>query len=245
MLKINALYHDDCLNAMQYIDDKSIDMILCDLPYGTTGCRWDIIIPFIPLWEQYNRIIKNDRTICLFSGQPFTTKLISSNFYNFKYELVWEKEQGVNFQLCNKQPLKNHENILIFYNKRHVYFPQNLIECNRIKSNSKKSGDLKRLNNNYLLNKTYIQKYSNYPKSVLNFCHERGLHPTQKPVPLLEYLIKTYTNENDLVLDNCMGSGSTIIAALNTKRNFIGIEKDEKIFNLACNRVENYAMPIL
>jgi site-specific DNA-methyltransferase (adenine-specific) len=212
-------------------------MILCDLPYGTTACKWDNIIPFEPLWEQYKRIIKPNGAIVLTASQPFTSALVMSNPDMFKYEWIWEKEQGVNFQLCKYQPLKIHESILVFSKGTHNYFPQGLVEINKKKSNKFKGGNLGHQDSEKLRSE-YYQKFSNYPKSILKYNRERGLHPTQKPVALLEYLIKTYSNENDVVLDNTCGSGSTGVAAVNTNRRFIGIEKDDNYFNIACDRIE-------
>jgi site-specific DNA-methyltransferase (adenine-specific) len=235
------LIHGDCLEEMKDIKDKSIDMILCDLPYGTTACKWDVIIPFEPLWEQYNRIIKDNGAIALFSDNPFTSKLINSNSNMFKYEWIWEKEQGKNFQLVKKQPLKKTENICVFYIKQPTYNPQGLVKLDKpiIKSNKGKGGRLCHLSSENK-RETYEQWYTNYPSNVLKFNADRGLHPTQKPVALLEYLIKTYTNEGETVLDNCFGSGSTAIACINTNRKFVGIEKDDNYFEIAYNRINGY-----
>ena len=228
----------DCLERMKEIEDKSIDMILCDLPYGTTAtCKWDAIIPFEPLWNQYKRIIKPNGAIVLTASQPFTSALVMSNPDMFKYEWIWEKEQGVNFQLCKYKPLKIHESILVFSKGTHNYFPQGLVEINKKKSNKFKGGNLGHQESEKLRSE-YYQKFSNYPKSILKYNRERGLHPTQKPVALLEYLIKTYTNEGEIVLDNTMGSGSTGVACVNTNRKFIGIEMDENYFNIACDRID-------
>jgi site-specific DNA-methyltransferase (adenine-specific) len=206
------LIHGDCLEKMKDIADGSVDMVLCDLPYGTTACKWDIIIPFEPLWEQYERVIKDNGAIVLTASQPFTSALVMSNPDMFKYEWIWEKEQGVNFQLCKYQPLKIHESILVFSKGTHNYFPQGLVEINKKKSNKFKGG---------------------------NLGHQDSEKLRSKPVALLEYLIKTYSNENDVVLDNTCGSGSTGVAAVNTNRRFIGIEKDENYFNIACDRIED------
>ena len=229
------LHHDDCLNALKNIPDGSVDMILCDLPYGTTACKWDSIIPFEPLWEQYNRIIKDNGAIVLFGSEPFSTKLRNSNLKMFKYDWIWEKEQGANFMLCKYQPYKVHEIISVFSKNKHRYFPQ-MTEGKPYVSGKGTSGDITR-------NVRKIQTKNNgtrYPRSIQRFNKDKtrgSLHPTQKPVALLEYLIKTYTNENDVVLDNCMGSGSTGVACVNTNRNFIGIEIDENYFNIAEKRI--------
>jgi len=226
------LLHGDCLELMKDIPDKSIDMILCDLPYGTTACKWDTIIPFEPLWEQYERIVKDNGAIVLNSSQPFTTKLIASNMNKFRYTWVWEKEQGVNFLQAKKQPLKSHEDVCVFYGRQPKYNP--IFEQGKpYKSGKGTSGDV---TNNVAKVQT-INEGKRYPKTVLRFKRETGLHPTQKPVALLEYLIKTYTNEGETVLDNCMGSGTTGVACVNTNRNFIGIELDDKYFEIAKRRI--------
>ena len=242
------LLNGDCLELMKGIPNKSIDMILCDLPYGgTTGCKWDSVIPFEPLWEQYNRIIKDNGAIVLFGGQPFTSRLICSNLEMFRYRWIWEKEQGGNFQLAKLQPLNTAEDICVFSKGKTangaknnmVYYPIMEKREKPTKSGGKPStSDILHKNSMVALKKTYTESY---PKSVLRYNKEhssRRLHPTQKPVDLLEYLIKTYTREGELIMDNCMGSGSTGVAALNTNRNFIGIELDESIFEVAKNRIE-------
>lgn len=229
------LYNGDCLEIMKQIPDKSIDMILCDLPYGTTACKWDVVIPFEPLWEQYNRIIKDNGAIVLFGSQPFTTQLNSSNIELFRYEYIWIKNNSTGFQLANKRPLKRHEIISVFYKKQPTYNPQGLIPYGKVNKRGKCG------NGGHLANEVneYIQKFTNYPTQILKFGYDKEkFHPTQKPVALLEYLIKTYTNENDTVLDNCMGSGSTGVACLNTNRNFIGIELDKDFFEIAKKRIE-------
>jgi site-specific DNA-methyltransferase (adenine-specific) len=183
MLDINNLYQGDCLEIMKKIDNKSIDMILCDLPYGTTACKWDTIISFEFLWQQYKRIIKDRGAIVLTSSQPFTSKLVMSNINMFKYEWVWEKEQGVNFQLCKYQPLKLHENVVVFCKKSPIYNPQNLVNVEIKKSNKFKGGNLGHQSSEKLRG-GYIQKFSNYPKSIKKFITNKGLHPAQKPVAL-------------------------------------------------------------
>lgn len=234
----------DCLIEMQKIPDKSIDMILCDLPYGTTACKWDTIIPFEPLWEQYKRIIKDNGAIVLTASQPFTSALVMSNVKMFKYEWIWEKAVGSNFAVAKYQPLKEHENILVFSKNKTIYNP--------IKEERKGSGKA-RLKNGYKSNGTVTEitgMTSNrkgkvydelkYPSSVQYFNNReknRGLHPTQKPVALFEYLIKTYTNEGDLVLDNCAGSGTTGVACKNLNRNFILIEKEQAYIDIINKRL--------
>ncbi len=223
----------DCLELMKDIPDKSIDMILCDLPYGTTACKWDSIIPFEPLWGQYERIIKDNGAIVLTASQPFTTVLINSNIKRFRYSWIWEKEQGVNFLMAKKQPLKVHEDICVFSKKQPVYNPQ-MTEGKPYISGKGDSGEVTgRVKK--------VQTKNNgtrYPRSVIQFKRETGLHPTQKPVELFEYLIKTYTNEGETVLDNCMGSGTTAIACINTNRNFIGFELDKHYYDIAKERIQ-------
>ena len=319
----------DCLELMKDIPDKSIDMILCDLPYGTTACKWDVIIPFDKLWEQYNRIIKDNGNIVLFSNQPFTTKLINSNINNFKYNWVWEKQRGTGFQYAKTQPMRATEDVCVFTRTTNETIGNNEIfdELKKYFLEEKEKANLgykqvKELLNNNMgshyftkgiqwcipTEKDYIklqttgffkkdykdikkeyeklknsintskviyypqmiklekpQKYKmasscntigkienkkeyyyvneKYPTNILKFNKQsKPIHPTQKPVALLEYLIKTYTNEGEIVLDNCMGSGSTGVACINTNRNFIGIELDEKYFKIAKERIEKISL---
>jgi len=237
VLEINKIYNMDCLEGMKQIPDKSIDMILCDLPYGTTACKWDTIIPFDNLWEQYNRIIKNNGAIVLTSDEPFTSQLIHSNIKNFRYRWIWEKPYTTGFMNANKMPLKNIEDILVFYKKIPTYHPQGVISINK-EQNRKKDKETTIYNDMGLKEGKYIQKFTNYPKQIIKTSKkESGLHPTQKPLELFEYLIKTYTNENDVVLDNCMGSGTTAISCINTNRQYIGFELDEKYYNIALDRI--------
>ena len=235
------LYKGDCLKIMKDIPDKSVDMILCDLPYGTTSCKWDSIIPLDKLWEQYNRIIKDNGAILLFAQTPFDKVLGFSNLKMLRYEWIWEKEQGTGNLNANKMPLKKHENILVFYKKLPKYNPQ-FIE-------GKPYMITRQYNDNEIFGKTgtrdgYVTKNEGkrYPVSVLRYNRElkNRFHPTQKPINLLEYLIKTYTDEGETVIDNTMGSGSTGVACLKTNRNFIGIEKDDKYFDVAYNRINEY-----
>ena len=227
---IDQIICGDCLEVMKEIPNKSIDMILCDLPYGTTACKWDTIIPFEPLWKQYKRIIKDKGVIVLTASQPFTSLLITSNLKMFKYEWIWEKEQGVNFLLSKKVPLKVHENILVFGGN--IYFPQ-MEKGKPYLSGKGNSGDVTK---NVIKIQTKNEG-TRYPRSVIKINREVGLHPTQKPVALFEYLIKTYTNEGDLVLDNCIGSGTTAVACLQTNRHFIGIELSPEYCEIARNRI--------
>lgn len=282
------LMRGDCLKLMKDIPDKSIDMILCDLPYGTTACKWDSIIPFndyiiiegkklnldelllysfkknqsykdavdffhknkkLGLWSHYNRIIKSEGAIILFGSEPFSTALRNSNMEMYKYDWIWQKNTVDGFFNSKCRPLKTIENISVFSKKQAsakgdnmVYYPQGLIQIDKKVINKRKNdGDGHNYHRNSLDNKEYIQKYTNYPTEILTFDRDvPKSHPTQKPVALLEYLIKTYTNDNETVLDNCMGSGSTGVACVNTNRNFIGMELDEKYFNIAKERIESY-----
>ena len=304
------LYNGDCLEIMKQIENKSIDFICCDLPYGTTACSWDIIIPFDKLWEQYKRIIKDKGVIVLFGSEPFSSLLRTSNLEWYKYDLIWEKNNAGNFQLVNYQPLKIHETISVFYNETpNMEFANIMVEnmkrlnlkqidisklelsrtggmtgwvtnkingsqlpteqqwnkiCNLfgienkyneilstvkkitynlelddtelILSNKGKAGTLGHLSSENK-RETYIQDKTGYPKSILRYNRENGLHPTQKPLDLIKFLVKTYSNENEVVLDNCVGSNTTGLACKELKRKFIGIEKEVKYYDLAVTRV--------
>lgn len=238
------LFMGDCLEVMKYIPDGSIDMILCDLPYGTTACIWDVVIPFDRLWEQYKRLIKDNGAILLFGSQPFTSDVTRSNLEWFKYELIWEKTLASNFMLTKKQPQKKHENILVFYNRQPIYNPQ-MGEGKPYTDKARKRtvgvhGDA------VTIKKPIENTGTRYPSSVIKFSNGNngGVHPTQKPVQLCEWLVKTYTNEGGMVLDNCMGSGTTGVACANTCRRFVGIEKEPKYFDIASLRVsEAYNKP--
>ena len=233
------LLHGDCLEIMKDIPNGSVDMILCDLPYGTTRNKWDSIIPLNKLWKEYKRIIKNNGAIVLFSAEPFTTHLIASNIQWFRYDLIWIKNQGSDFLNANRKPLRAHENICVFYNKQPTYNAQKTLgKPYKAKSGKSTSSNFGKFNGNH---HTENKEGKRFPLTTLNFAieHNRNKkHPTQKPVDLLEYLIKTYTNEGETVLDNCIGSGSTGVACINTGRKFIGIELDENYFNIAKNRIE-------
>jgi site-specific DNA-methyltransferase (adenine-specific)/modification methylase len=245
MLELNKIYLGDCLEVMKDINDKSIDMILCDLPYGTTACKWDIIIPFEPLWEQYKRIIKDNGVVVLTASQPFTSLLIMSNLKLYRYNLVWEKSKASNFLHARKQPLLAHEDICIFYKKQPTYNPQ--MTNGKPYSGEKRAGKLGSFSESNALgvpNPLFRRGSSDgkrFPRSVIYFktaeSEGKQFHPTQKPVALGEYLIKTYTNEGDAVLDNCCGSASFCLAAKNLNRQFIGIEKDKDYYEIACKRV--------
>lgn len=245
ILEINKIYNEDCIGekGMCLIPDKSIDMILCDLPYGTTACKWDTVIPFEPLWEQYERIIKDNGVIALTGSQPFTSILNNSNLKLFRYELIWEKNKPSNFMLANKQPMKYHENISIFYNKQPVYNKQKIERSESGKQRTKYKTSRTESEHYYLPKKEidYDPDLKN-PSSIIKINCEyqnTNLHPTQKPVALFEWLIKTYTNEDEVVLDNCMGSGTTAVACINTNRNYIGFELDEKYCQITNQRIQN------
>jgi len=224
---------------MNDIPSGSIDMILCDLPYGTTDCKWDSIIPFEPLWQQYKRVAKENGAIVLFSAQPFTTKLIQSNLQNFKYCWYWKKNNVTGAVFCKYQPMRCIEDICVFYRKMPTYNPQGIKRLEKIKVNQPQWNGIYGKKKN-----PSIQTHTGYPKHLLEFDneavnHKNRFHPTQKPVALLEYLVKTYTNKGDTVLDNCMGSGSTGVACVNTGRKFVGMEKDDRYFEIAEQRVNN------
>lgn len=238
------LKNGDCLELMKEIPNNSIDMILCDLPYGTTSCKWDVIIPFDLLWEQYKRIIKENGAIALFSKQPFTSFLIQSNLKWWRYELIWEKEKGTDFGNSNRKPLNAHESIQLFYKKQPTYNkqmrPGEPYVINR-KKNNNNDKDLNFKSDNRGL---YVNKGERTPISVIKISRDNitkgsSFHPTQKPIKLCEWLIKSYTNEGDIVLDNCMGSGSTGIACVNTNRKFIGYELNKEYFEIAKKRIED------
>lgn len=237
-IKPISLKQGDCLELMQEIPESTIDMILCDLPYGTTQCKWDSIIPINELWQHYNRVIKHNGAVVLFSVQPFTTKLIHSNLKQFRYCWYWKKNNKTGGQFAKVQPMRCVEDICVFYKKKPTYNPQGLVKLQKPIINKKVKTDIYNWRGG-----NSIQQYKNYPANLLEFKNEahgnkKRLHPTQKPVALLEYLIKTYTNEGETVLDNCMGSGSTGEACINTNRKFYGIEKDAYYFDVATKRIE-------
>lgn len=268
------LYLGNCLVEMKKIADGSVDLILCDLPYGTTDRKgienkgdnrvlsWDTVIPLDQLWEQYRRVLKSTGAVVLTADQPFTSQLVISNLEWFKYEWIWKKKKTTGFLHANARPMKETEDILIFSplgasgcskkaNKNMTYNPQGLIEKNVKKKNSaKRLGKFLHQpehmgSGNKLLHETeYEQKYTNYPSEIIEFGLDKGsVHPTQKPVALMEYLIRTYSNEGETILDNCMGSGTTGVACMNTNRNFIGIEMDENYYKVAEERIKN-AVPL-
>ena len=249
------LYNGDCLEIMKSIPDHSVDMVLCDLPYGTVACAWDCVIPFDKLWEQYNRIIKKNSVVCLFGSEPFSTYMRMSNIKNFKYDWIWAKSKSAGFVHAKNMPLKKHEIISVFSNapmghasllgdNRMRYYPQGLVEIHREHHNAlNKFGGV--MGKRPSQKDDFVSEYGNYPTSILEYGNDRKIggggdekpHPTQKPVALCEYLIKTYTQKGDVVLDNCMGSGTTGVACVNTERDFIGIELDEGYFATAQARI--------
>ena len=237
-IELNKIYNEDCLEGMKRIPDKSIDMILCDLPYVTTRNKWDCVINLNTLWQQYERITKDNSARVVFAQTPFDKVLGASNLKLLKYEWIWEKESGTGFLNAKKMPLKNHENILVFYKKTPTYNPQftsgKPYKCKQGSGSDNWNYD--KTQGGY----TTLNEGKRYPKSVFKYNREKGLHPTQKPVALLEYLIRTYTNEGETVLDNCMGSGTTAVACINTNRNFIGFELDENYYNIATDRINNH-----
>ena len=235
MIELDKIYNEDCLEGMKRIPDCSVDAIICDLPYGTTRNAWDSVIPLDKLWEQYNRISKQNAAICLFAQTPFDKILGCSNLEWLKYEWIWVKENGTGFLNAKKMPLKNHENILVFYRDLPKYNPQMRQGFEPYKC---KTGNKGTNYGNY--EKVVTISYGErYPLSVLNYDRDSdSFHPTQKPVDLLRYLIRTYSNEGDTILDNCMGSGTTAVACIREKRHFIGFELNKEYFDKACKRID-------
>lgn len=232
-MRLNYIDNIDCLEGMKDIPDGSVDMVLCDLPYGTTRNKWDTLIPFEKLWKAYDRVCKPTAAIVLFGSQPFTTELNHSNMKMFRYEWVWIKNNSTGFQLANKRPLKKHELISVFYRRQPTYNPQGLKVYGKINRRAS-TGD----NWAELKETKYTQQFTGYPTQLLEFPYDTSkFHPTQKPVALCEYLIKTYTNPGEVVLDNCAGSGTTAVACIRTGRNYIGFELDEKYHAIAEARV--------
>jgi len=233
-----VLYRGDCLKWMSVIPDGSVDMILCDLPYGTTACKWDTVIPFEPLWAQYRRVAKRNAAIVLTASQPFTTALIASNLKEFRYCWVWDKKKAGNIFLAKRQPMKIHEDVVVFSVAPHKYNPV-MIPRQKVKK-SKNYGTGAAFGGTGAAEPTVYTYTHIYPTSIIevsNASQSGKVHPTQKPVALMEYLIRTYTQEGETVMDNCMGSGTTGVACVNTGRNFIGIERDEKYFQIAADRI--------
>lgn len=234
---LNKITCGDCLEVMRDIPDKSVDMILCDLPYGTTACKWDTIIPFEPLWEQYKRLIKNNGAIVLTASQPFTTALIASNMAMFKYEWIWVKPQGVDPFMAKIRPLNNIEYVLVFCDGSPVYNPQ-YVKGEAYHVIRDKTPRVKETNGTTMKQTETLNWGQRLPVRTICFDQEKGEHPTQKPVALFEYLIATYTQPGEIVLDNCIGSGTSGVAAINTDRKFIGIEKEPKYVEIARKRLE-------
>lgn len=234
------LYNGDCMHIMPEIPDGSIDMILCDLPYGVTKNKWDVVIPFDLLWNEYNRIIKDNGAIVLFGSQPFTTSLIASNYKYFRYSLVWEKNKFSDFLNAKRKPMKTNEDICIFYKKQPTYNPQYWYSTPYKRWNTQVAVNKQTNYNSHKENVSSSTDGKRLPTTVLKFNRiERPEHPTQKPVDLLEWLVKTYSNEHDMVLDNCMGVGSTAIACLNTQRKCIGIELNKEYYDIALKRINS------
>lgn len=250
------LYNGDCLEIMKSISDESVDMVLCDPPYSETRAKWDVCLDFDKLWVEYNRVVKKNGAVVLFGNEPFSTRLRMSNIEQYKYDWKWIKNHPTGFANANYRPMRKYEDIMIFSksnasaggkNNSMVYNPQGIVQLDMIKKNRTNrmglidENNVNRGKNNIMkCDSEYVQKYTNYPSNILFFNIEtERFHPTQKPIDLLEYLIKTYSNEGDIVLDNTMGSGSTGIACVNTSRNFIGIELDEKYFEIAKERIDD------
>jgi len=233
---MTKLMQGDCLELMKNVPDQSVDMILCDLPYGTTQNKWDSVIPFEPMWAQYKRICKG--AIVLTSTQPFTSALVASNSRDFRYEMVWEKSSVTGHLNAHRRPMRVHEDVLVFSDFAPPYYPQGLKPYGKTK---------KRGNNGTNFGKSgteNYQEFTNYPRSIIRIANDsKPVHPTQKPVALMEYLIRTYTNEGETVLDNCMGSGTTGVACVNTGRKFIGMEQDAKYFEIAQKRIRDATLP--
>ena len=240
----------DCLERMKEIEDGSVDMVLCDLPYGTTACSWDSIIPMDKLWNEYKRVLRGNGAVVLFGSQPFTTTLIASNLQDFKYCWVWEKNRPTNFAHAKNKPMKKHEDICVFSSgttvhatqskTRMTYNPQGLVEIEPKKVTKRASEKTDAFFSDRPGHGEFVRNFTNYPHSVLEFSTDQlGLHPTAKPVALCEYLINTYSFAGQTVLDNTMGSGTTGVACANLNRKFIGIEMDENYFNIAKQRIDD------
>jgi DNA modification methylase len=247
-LLLSQPYQGDCLVEMDKIEDKSVNLICADLPYGTTANKWDSVIPLKELWIEYERLLADNGCVLLFSSQPFTTDLINSKRQWFKYEIIWDKMHGTDFQLANIKPMKAHENILLFAQNKNTYNKQMTKREKAIDTTGWKQDKRNKDHNNFHSIKNIVKVYDEKnPTTVLSYSMANGecnnskrLHPTQKPEFIMEWLVKTYTNEGDTVLDNCMGSGTTGVACKKTGRHFIGIEKDEKYFEIAVSRVSAY-----
>ena len=228
------LIHGDCLEEMKRIPDGSVDAVICDPPYGTTACRWDTVIPLEPMWEQLKRVTKKNGAIVLFGSQPFTSALVMSNPKMFRYVWHWHKGYSTGFANCNKMPMKSFEDVCVFYKKLPTYNPQGLVDSGKI---NKRGSAQESMGRTGCIGGEYTQIKTNYPTDEIRTKKERTQHPTGKPVALMEYLIKTYTNEGETVLDFTMGSGTTGVACKNLNRNFIGIELDKEYFEIAKERI--------
>ena len=249
MIELNKIYNEDCLEGMKRIPDGSVDCVICDLPYGTTACKWDIVIPFKELWQQYKRIIKDNGAIILFSKQPFTSDLINSNRDMFRYELIWEKTRAGNSMQVKNQPSAIHENIEVFYKNQPTYNDIKFMVDEKYIDKRKSIRDSIYKSEHYKgVMKRKADDGMRHPQSILPFnsVWHKGMHPTEKPVELIQWLIRSYTNEGDLILDNCIGSGTTAIAAIKEKRHFIGMELNKEYYDNACNRIKmELAQPTL
>lgn len=240
-METDKIYHGDCLELMPQIESGSIDMILCDLPYGTTQCKWDIIIPFDKLWQEYERIIKPNGAIVLSGSEPFSSYLRLSNIKLYKYDWVWDKVKGTGFLNAKRQPMRNHEIVSVFYKNQCTYNPQKTF--GHINKKTFRAKHLQTEVYGQMTQDYFYESTERYPRSIQVFSTDTqnsSLHPTQKPVALFEYLIKTYTNENEIVLDNCAGSCTTALACKKTNRRFICIEKEQKYFDIGQKRNEEY-----
>ena len=248
MIELDKIYNEDCLIGMKQIPDASVDCIICDLPYGTTACAWDTIIPFDKLWAEYKRIRKPYAPILLFGSEPFSTMVRMSNLSEFRYDWIWTKSQAADFVHAKNRPMKNYEIISAFCqypmghksqlgDKRMPYNPQGLVPCHKVKNGKNKFGT--NIGKRPSQVDEYVAEFTNYPNAVIHFDQiGKKLHPTQKPVELLRYLVLTYTNEGDTVLDNCMGSGTTAIACIKERRHFIGFELNKEYYDKACKRIK-------
>lgn len=238
-----SLWHGNCLELMKHVPDQTVDMILVDPPYGMTKNEWDHVLPFDQLWTHYNRVIKDHGAILIFSQMPFSAYVVVSNPSMFRYEWIWQKSKATNFMNAKKMPLKAHENILVFYKKIPTYNPQGIISGVSFKTGRSRKGDSRNYGKTGCSNPNYVQTICNYPRDILSFANPSNvghLHPTEKPVQLLEYLIRTYTQPGETVLDNCMGSGSTAIACINCERSFIGMEVESQYFKIAVDRITKH-----
>ena len=244
MFELDTIYNCDCLEGMKQIPSGSVDCVICDLPYGTTACAWDSVIPFEPLWEQYKRVTKPNAAIILFGSQPFTTKLIMSNIEWFKYEIIWEKTRGGNSIQLGTRPFKVHENICVFYDKQPTFNEEMWKIADYYVDKRKSLNDHIVKSEHFKDKERLVKRYKDngmrHMQSVLSFESEwnKDMHPTQKPVDLIRYLIRTYSNESDIILDNTIGSGTTAVACIKENRHFIGFELSKEYYDKACRRIK-------